>query len=252
VTYTAATGVFSQTAGYASILTASTTEWFNFYTTPSTRITAGNNLAWTGNSLGITGGTIGRVARWVTATSLGIGTLFDNGTVAGVNATSSTVAFNVQGTSTLSSIFNVASSTAISIFQIFSSGQIVAGTTTATSFGLTVGTTTQFTGPVITKVVGYASAASTTIDLNYTDIATTTVNRATTFVNPVGTLYDGANFQLVILATTTQTVYWQSMFSSSTLLTLPTTVASGTNIFIFQYNRFTNKLLHTGFMGPFN
>ncbi len=132
-------------------------------------------------------------------------------------------------------------------------GQIVIATTTAPTYGFTVSTTTQFTSAVITKVVGYASAASTTIDLNYTDIATTTVNRATTFVNPVGTLYDGANFQIKVLATTTQTLYWQSMFSSSTNPgILPATAASGTTMFIFQYDKYLNKLQLTGIAGPYN
>src|SRR6185369_6910707 len=37
--------------GYSIPLTASTTEWNSFYQTPSTRITAGTNLSWSGNTL---------------------------------------------------------------------------------------------------------------------------------------------------------------------------------------------------------
>ncbi|MES2668669.1 MAG: hypothetical protein V4644_03215, partial [Patescibacteria group bacterium] len=51
LTYTAATGVFSLTGGYTIPLTASTSAWNTFYETPSTRITAGTNLSWTGNTL---------------------------------------------------------------------------------------------------------------------------------------------------------------------------------------------------------
>lgn len=40
--------------GYGAILTASTTNWNNFYNTPSTRISAGNGLAWSGNTLSAT------------------------------------------------------------------------------------------------------------------------------------------------------------------------------------------------------
>lgn len=44
-------------SGYNIPLTASTTEWSNFYTSPSTRITAGQFLAWNGNTLTATYGT---------------------------------------------------------------------------------------------------------------------------------------------------------------------------------------------------
>lgn len=54
LTYTAATGVTSLTANYNIPLTASTTNWNTFYDTPSNRITAGNGLAWTGNTLSAT------------------------------------------------------------------------------------------------------------------------------------------------------------------------------------------------------
>jgi hypothetical protein len=53
LTYTSGTGVFSLTPGYSIPLTASTTEWNNFYTTPSTRITAGTGLSWAGNTLNV-------------------------------------------------------------------------------------------------------------------------------------------------------------------------------------------------------
>lgn len=43
--------ILSLTSGYSIPLTASTTEWSGFYTTPSTRITAGNGLSWSGNTL---------------------------------------------------------------------------------------------------------------------------------------------------------------------------------------------------------
>lgn len=51
--------VISVATGYNIPLSASTTEWTNFYNTPSTRITAGNNLSWSGNTLnGISSSTI--------------------------------------------------------------------------------------------------------------------------------------------------------------------------------------------------
>jgi|GEM_PF-5580843 len=51
ITYTSGTGVFSLTSGYEIPLSASTTNWNAFYNTPSTRITAGTNLSWSGNTL---------------------------------------------------------------------------------------------------------------------------------------------------------------------------------------------------------
>jgi hypothetical protein len=55
ITYITGTGVFSATAGYSIPLTASSTNWNNFYTTPSSRITAGTDLTWSGNTLNYTG-----------------------------------------------------------------------------------------------------------------------------------------------------------------------------------------------------
>ena len=43
--------VLALTSGYNIPLTASTTEWTNFYNTPSTRITAGTGIDWSGNTL---------------------------------------------------------------------------------------------------------------------------------------------------------------------------------------------------------
>lgn len=49
--YNSGTGVLSLDAGYNIPLTASTTEWSGFYTTPSSRITAGTGLSWSANTL---------------------------------------------------------------------------------------------------------------------------------------------------------------------------------------------------------
>jgi hypothetical protein len=56
LTYTSATGVLSLDGGFTIPLTASTTNWNAFYDTPSTRITAGANCSWTGNTFNCTGG----------------------------------------------------------------------------------------------------------------------------------------------------------------------------------------------------
>ena len=45
---TSGTLALSYAAGYEGLRTASSTEWANFYNTPSSRISVANNLAWTG------------------------------------------------------------------------------------------------------------------------------------------------------------------------------------------------------------
>jgi len=110
-------------AGYEIPLSASTTEWYNFNLTPSSRITAGNFIDWSGNILnvtdswynsasdviggftscsgiqylgadgachddttaGLTGGTAGMLASWVNGTTL---TATGTPTVANIVATS--------------------------------------------------------------------------------------------------------------------------------------------------------------------
>lgn len=54
LTYTAATGITTLTGGYIIPTSASTTNYDSFHGTPSTRITAGNGLAWSGNTLSAT------------------------------------------------------------------------------------------------------------------------------------------------------------------------------------------------------
>ncbi|MDD4902830.1 MAG: hypothetical protein PHE24_06925, partial [Patescibacteria group bacterium] len=51
--YNNTTGEFSWDSGYGGYLTASGTNWQTFYLTPSARIAAANNLAWTENTLGV-------------------------------------------------------------------------------------------------------------------------------------------------------------------------------------------------------
>ena len=48
---TSGTLAFDYDTGFAAVRTASTTNWNNFYNTPSTRITAGTGLSWAANTL---------------------------------------------------------------------------------------------------------------------------------------------------------------------------------------------------------
>ncbi|OIO18977.1 MAG: hypothetical protein AUJ37_04185 [Candidatus Magasanikbacteria bacterium CG1_02_41_34] len=51
LSYATSTGVFTLTSGYNIPLTASTTNWNNFYDTPSTAIALGTGLAWNNNTI---------------------------------------------------------------------------------------------------------------------------------------------------------------------------------------------------------
>lgn len=95
-----------------------------------------------GSSGTVSGGTTGFVTTWASSTGLTVGTLRDNATVSGVNATSSTINFNVQGSTTLNP-FNVSSSTGISLFIVNTNGSVSVGTTTNNSTFTVQGTSTQ-------------------------------------------------------------------------------------------------------------
>lgn len=58
ISYATSTGILSLTAGYNIPQSASTTNWNGFYDVPSTRITGGDALTWSGNTLNFDGGAI--------------------------------------------------------------------------------------------------------------------------------------------------------------------------------------------------
>lgn len=65
---TSGTLAFNWDTGYGPVLTASSSNWNSFYDTPSSRITAGTNLSWDGNTLNATGGSggsgLGTTSPW--------------------------------------------------------------------------------------------------------------------------------------------------------------------------------------------
>lgn len=97
------TWALSLQGGYGIPLTASTTEWTNFNNTPSTRITAGNGLAWSGNTLSNTMASSTLIAGG-TATfspSVTIATSTDTNLLLQVVCATATCTFTPQWTGTL-------------------------------------------------------------------------------------------------------------------------------------------------------
>jgi hypothetical protein len=129
-------GDLSLTGGFFDSSNASGTEGMVLQTTgTTTRWVATSSLGISGGS-GVSGGINGFLARFTGASTLSTGLLVDNGTVAGVNATSSSYTFNLQGSAGVNP-FNVASSSGTSLLSVLASGRVGIGTTTPGA-GLTV------------------------------------------------------------------------------------------------------------------
>lgn len=197
--------------------------------------------------------------------------LFDIASTTGFNSTTSMFRVNPDGgvglgTTTPVSLLSVIGTGIKDVISFMASatyqalginlaGQVLVGTSTPSLFGLTVGTSSKFTYGRVPNVFGYTSAASTTLNIiavTNGGLATTTVIQATSFMNPGGTFKDGDMFEIRALSTTTQNVYFDTLFSSSTDLTMPTTVASGTTRYLFEYDGNRNKLDLVGKLGVFN
>ncbi len=148
--------------------------------------------------------TPGKVAVWTGLATLGNGSLFDNGTVAGVNATSSTISFNVQGSTTLDP-FNVSSSTGTSILRVTALGYVGIGTTTPQG-SLTIQGTSGQTANLLT-VASSSGASIFQVVSNAQSIMT------------IGTTTTTSNL----------TVQGDSAFPTQTLLTLAS--SSGASLF---------------------
>ena len=76
------------------------------------------------------------MAYWTSSSALGTGSLFDNGTIAGINATNSTSTLFVQGSGTLNP-FAVASSSGTNLFTVTSAGNVNIATLTASNLVVT-------------------------------------------------------------------------------------------------------------------
>lgn len=139
----------------------------------------GSSTLWITNSAsGVTGtGIIGKNATWLTSTSLTSGALLDNGTVAGINATSATVSFLV-GATNLSTAFQVIGTSTLATTTI---------SLASTTLGLTAPSLyfTNFWGGNGSSTSLSASTGATIAALNVTGNASTT-NLTSTGLRVVG------------------------------------------------------------------
>lgn len=263
------------TAGYNIPLTASTTQWNNFYNASSTFVPfsyASSTFAsttWvvttfpTFSYASSTYYFATNPSNYITNTVSGL-TNYPTYTYA--SGTFSTYAY---GTSTYATILNYptytyASSTFASttwVVNTFAPKASPTFTGTSTFTGIASLATTTINGDltmggaIIPRVVAYTGSTTITINTNTTDIATTTVRDATsTFAVPSGTLFDGKMFEIWVKATTTRGLAWSTStngFASSTDLALPITVASGTSKFIFEYRNEAGMWELNGYVGGF-
>jgi len=126
----------------------------------------------------------------------------------------------------------------------------VTGQTTLAS--TTINGSLTMNGTIVPRVVGYTASTSITINVDSTDIASTTVAHATTTFNtPTGTLYNGMMFEMWIRATTTRGLAWSTGFASSTDLALPVSVASGTTKALLEYRQDSAKWELNGLISGF-
>ena len=97
---------FDYATGYAAVKTASTTNWNNFYNTPSTQITAGTGLSWSGNTLNTSAIPNASLAN----SSLTVnGTVISLGGTGTITAASSTLLANSNTFSGVNSFTNASS-----------------------------------------------------------------------------------------------------------------------------------------------
>jgi hypothetical protein len=192
LTYTGATGITALTAGYNIPLSASTTNWNGFYDVPSTRITAGANCSWAGNTFNCTGGSSGG--------GLSTTTPWTNGNLAYVTG--------------LGTVGSVATTTLVAGTGISFSGgtPIIVGSSPITiestgggGGGGALSTTTDVIGdPATPELVSYVTgdvmfggSASTSAEFQFDDDGAQLIISSTTNSNATATIESGNNAQAV-------------------------------------------------------
>ncbi len=182
------------------------------------------SLTWvsdqTGGGGSVSGGLTGFVTTWASSTGLTYGRLIDNGTVAGVNATSSTITFNLQGSGGSNDIFDVSSSTGISVLRVSNNQRVGIGSSTPNATLVVEGTSTSPTLDVFR-----VASSSHSVLFGVAANGSTTFSSLTT-----GPVYSTSGGGLYNNGTTGTGITVQQ--TSPTLVTPILGVASGTSLSI--------------------
>ncbi len=166
LSYDSSTGTFGVTSGYSIPLTASSSSWNTFFNTPSTQITAGTGLSWSGNTLSNSGVTsIGGLTGAISTSTLGISS-FSTTTTRGIFSATSPLSYDSSsGTFGVASGYSIplsASTTAWQNFLTTPSSAITAGTGLSWSGNMLTnnGVTSigGLTGTVATSSLGITSS----------------------------------------------------------------------------------------------
>ena len=179
----------------------------------------GTSTLWVStSSLGITaslsGGNNGFLTRWTGANTVSTGISLDNGTVAGINATTSTSTFMVQGNAGTNNVLTVASSSGSPMVTVTNTG-LIGVASSSPVYQLTVATGTIFCSEYV------PNATSTAMTLNVQNGCTTLIkygvaNMVISFSNVIAGMSwkvktvapPSGTPGLVFFATTTPGITW--------------------------------------------
>lgn len=205
----------------------------------------GTSTQWI-TSTGITGGGAkGKLAVYSSGTNIVSGITYDNGVVTGINATTSTSTFNIQGTGILD-IFHVASSSGASFFSVKSSGNVGIGTSTP-FFALTVATGS----PVVVQYDwGTATSSTMVYDVaqrNNQHMQLGTGAVTISFRNATSTA--GATWSLDVDAPaggTEGTITWINVQWCGQTVPTQTTAANSSDTYSFRSTKATSSVIIKG------
>lgn len=213
---TAGTLMLTLTPGYNIPLTASTTNWNNFYDTPSTRITAGTGLAWSGNTLNASTTALN---YW---TLIGSSVYRPTGNV-GVATTTSSNALEVAGNGYFSG--NIVTTNVIATGTLSVSGKSTLANASSTS--LTVSGPLFVTGQ--TTLATASTTGLTSSGILVVQGQTTLASASSTALTVSGPLFVTGQSTLATASSTGLTVSGLTFLQGTTMTLSTTTSATTTN-----------------------
>ena len=238
-------------AGYEGLLTASSTNWNTFYNTPSTRITAGTGISWSGNTLNLDndfGASIDESELNITGSPTNGYVLQASSTAAGgfVWVATSTLGLGGGGATTLNDLFDVDTANVIAGNLLSYNGSSWATTSTSSlninTDDLTEGSNLFYND---TRVASYISGSSTiwnnTTESSFENFLTDVTNVFTSntdditsaeLITAVSNETGSGNLVFSNTPTFTGTTNFASLIASgsSTIASLNFTTATGTTL----------------------